>query len=308
MGMFFDQPCDVVPVQPGVVEDQFDAGPGFNKTSHSSSCASAPHVAFICFLFFVSFLTGCVTTDFGAKINVLSVQDEIRLGNQMATEIEKKEKPLDNPAIQAYVADIGKRLARVATRQDVTYRFTVIDAPKTINAFALPGGHMYIYTGLMKLCQNEAELAGVMAHEMGHVAAQHHGRMMTRQLGIALITQAALGKNPGLLAELLSQYAGAGISARYSRSDEDEADTLGMEFLFRAGYNPSGMITFMEKMMNMELKTGKAHPLPIFASHPPTEQRALHLRALEEKYPPDMRETSPVYADRYKENVLNKLQ
>lgn len=243
-------------------------------------------------------LAGCMTME-GGQFNMLSTDQEIELGKQFATEVERKEKILENAQVQAYAAQIGDRLARVSTRQGVPYSFKVIDAPSTVNAFALPGGNMYIYTGLMRLCDNEAELASVMAHEMGHVAAQHHGEALTRQYGYDLIMGVILGQKPGQTAQIVSGLLGQTVESRYSREQEREADALGMEFLFRAGYPPDAMISFMNKMLAEEQKRGGNQWLPIFASHPPTEERLQLLQGMLEKYPAEMRSGGTLNAERY---------
>ena len=264
--------------------------------------ARFPLPAFVLLLVFA----GCATVD-GNQYNALTTEDEIALGEEVAKQVEEKEKVLDDPALQAYVAGIGQRLARLSPRQDVEYRFQVIDNIETVNAFALPGGRMYIYTGLMKLCGNEGELAAVMAHEISHVASHHHGESMTRQqLGNA-VAAILLGKDPSALAEVGATLVGTGVFAKFSRQNEREADSMGMKILFQAGYTPDAMLSFMDKMMQEEQRKGGGHPLPIFSSHPATANRLLYLQELAAQYPEDMRRNSPVHAGRYKTNVLDKL-
>lgn len=250
-------------------------------------------------------LAGCATFE-GGPLNLLSTEQEVELGKQLAAEIEKQEKLLEDDEIQAYVGRTGGRLSRVSTRQDLENTFKVIDSPD-INAFALPGGNMYVYSGLMRLCGNEAELAAVVAHEMGHVAARHHGESMTRQYGYALIASVILGESPGTAAQLVAGLLGQAVTSRFSRENEREADALGIEFLFRAGYNPEAIITFMNKMLAEERKRGGAW-LPIFASHPPTQERLDLLHALLMSYPQETVRQSPVYAERYQKEVLAKLE
>lgn len=269
----------------------------------------------LCFLVAVFpclLLTGCMTMTAPdgsrAKLNLLSTEQEVELGRQVSAEVEKEEKLLADQDIQAYVRGIGERLARVSTRLDVQYTFKVIDAPDTVNAFALPGGFMYIYTGLMKICDNEAELASVMAHEMGHVAAHHHGESMTRQYGVELIRQVLLGQQPNAMVQLVADMLGTAGAMRFSRANEREADQLGMEFLFRAGYKPEAMVSFMYKLLEEERQRGGNVWLPIFSSHPPTEARLADLQALCQRYPQAMRDASPLYAERYHEQVLAKLR
>ena len=254
------------------------------------------------------FVTGCLALDGEPfRLNILSTPQEIQLGEQIAEQVEQKENVSTDAELQAYVTAIGERLALVATRQDVPYRFTVIDNPDTVNAFALPGGHIYLYTGLMKLCENEAELAAVMAHEIGHVAARHHGEAMTRQVGYNFLMQAVFGEDPGTLITLTSNFLGTGFMSYYSRENEREADALGMEFLFRAGYNPNAMLSFMHKLREEERRVG-ARPLPIFASHPPTQERLERLENLVQRYPLSARLEGPVYEERYREIVLSRFQ
>lgn len=252
---------------------------------------------------------GCVTPGEGPQLNQVSTAQEIEIGQKMSAEVEAKEKRLNNPAIQAYVRKIGERLAAQSPRQDVPYEFTVIDNPETVNAFALPGGHMYVYTGLMRICDNEAQLASVMAHEIGHVAAYHHGESLTRE---AILQQLLSGANSrSQMAQVMAKIAGAGAESWFSRTQEREADRRGMDFLFRAGYKPDAMVDFMRKMAQYEQEQGAgAQPrfLQFFASHPATAERVAYLDQLCQQYPVDIRNQSPTYADRYIKTVLNKLK
>lgn len=254
-----------------------------------------------------STLVGCAIFQ-NIQLNLLSTEQEIGLGQKVSAEIEKKEKLLENAAIQAYVRDIGQRLSAVSPRQDVQYTFKVIDAPDKVNAFALPGGFMYVYTGLMRTLENEAELAGVMAHEIGHVAGRHHGESMTRRFGYNFLMSIILGEDANALAELGSELLGAAGAMYYSRDNEREADQLGMSFLFEAGYKPEAMLTLMGKLSAEDGKRGGGRSLAIFASHPPTEERAQRLRALVEQYPKEVRDGRPLHAERYRQKVLDVLQ
>ncbi|MCD6288483.1 MAG: M48 family metalloprotease [Candidatus Hydrogenedentes bacterium] len=241
------------------------------------------------------------------KINLLSTQDEIELGDKLSAEIEKQETVLDDAAVQAYVRGIGDRLAALSPRQDVAYKFTVIDAPDKVNAFALPGGHMYVYTGLMLLCESEAELAGVMAHEIGHVAGHHHGESMTRQYGMNLIASILLGNDPGAVSKLAAQLATTAGAMYYSRENEREADATGMNLMVRAGYNPEGMVGFMKKLLDEERKHGGGPPLALFASHPPTAERVQRLTSLMAEYPQANHDPAALFADRYRREAPRPL-
>jgi len=251
-------------------------------------------------------LTGCATIR-SMEFNLISTEKEIQLGGQLSAEVEKQETVLDNVEMQAYVGEIGAGLARFATRQDIEYTFTVIDAPDKVNAFALPGGYMYIYTGLMKICDNEAELAGVMAHEIGHVSGYHHGESISRQYGYNLVMSIILGEDAGALAQLGAQIMGTAGAMFYSRENEREADSIGIDLLVRAGYNPGAMVGFMGKLLAEDRKRGGGRGLPIFASHPPTEERIERLRTLAAQYPQTLRDNAPFHTERYRQKVLDVL-
>ncbi|MBM3289349.1 MAG: peptidase M48 [Candidatus Hydrogenedentes bacterium] len=261
--------------------------------------------------------TGCITPTGGEQPNMLSTDEEIQIGRKMAEEVEKEEKRLDNPGVQAYVRGMGERIAAQSPRKDVPYEFTVIDNDEVINAFALPGGHMYVYTGLMKMCDNEAQLASVMAHEIAHVAAKHHGETLTRQYRYEALMNLVLGTDRTQAQQVLSQLAGAGFALTFSRAQETEADRLGMDFLFRAGYKPEAMVDFMRKLAQYEAEQGGGQQtsrpilsavMRLTASHPATTDRITNLDALVQTYPLELRNQSPTYFERYKKNALDVLQ
>lgn len=229
------------------------------------------------------------------------------MGAQLAEQVKQQEKVLQDAQIQQYIDEIGARLIAAAPRQDVTYQFEVIDAPDTVNAFALPGGYLYVYTGLLKLCENEAELASVMAHEIAHVAAHHHGESFTRQYGVQILSDLVLGDNPHTAARVAADLLGTGVMMRYSRDNEREADMLGMNMLVRAGYNPDGMVTFMRKLVAADQQSG-GRGLAIFASHPPSQERLQSLQYMANQYPLEMRQQANLNAQRYQQIVLSRLK
>lgn len=255
---------------------------------------------------------GCVTEGFDTAAlptrNRLSTQDEVKIGQQMAVQVEQQMPKLNDATVQGYVAEIGQRLAAQAPRKDVPYQFTVIQEPKEVNAFALPGGHLYVFTGLMRLASNEAELAGVMAHEIAHVAAYHHGEMLTRQYTANQLATVLLGQNPGVGAQILAQIAGQGVFAKFSRDNEVEADRMAMDMMYRAGYNPTAMITFMQKMIQLDQQQGGGGRLfALFASHPATPERMARLQALLAQYPQQTIAQMGVFPERYQQFVLARL-
>lgn len=215
----------------------------------------------------------------GCGFNLLTTQDEIALGNRIAADVERKAKLYDDPATVAYVQEIGSRIARVSDRQDVIYHYKVVDDHETVNAFALPGGWVYVYTGLLRLAANEAELAGVIAHETGHVAARHSAEHLSTAIGIDLLLGLALGQSPGLAAGLGSEVLkGVGFS-QMSQRDEHEADQLGLRYMKRAGYDPGAMVTFLRKL-DEQHKRRPSGLSQLFATHPLTEDRIARAAAL----------------------------
>src|SRR5690606_12528518 len=133
----------------------------------------------------------------------------------------------------------------------ITYRFTVIDEPRQVNAFALPGGHIYVYSGLIAAADSEAELAGVLGHEIGHVAERHAAQALGAQFGLQTLASLALGQNPSLIEQIAAGIAAQGYLSRHSRDAERESDSRGLQYLIAAGYDPTAMPAFFKKLERM---------------------------------------------------------
>jgi len=180
-------------------------------------------------------LTGCATFGTNAEKvaaeQLISTDQENQLGLQVKNELEQKEHIryiIDAPVV-GYVTDVANKVIAFGKkdRPDVQWQVHVIDDAKTVNAFATPGGYLYVYSGLLLAADNEAELAGVMAHETGHVVARHSARSMVTEYGLNAVTSMVLGQNPGLLGQIASGIATKGVLLSHSRSDETEADEYG---------------------------------------------------------------------------------
>lgn len=196
----------------------------------------------------------------------------------------------DDPALAAYVTAVGRRVASVSEAGDVPFTFTIIDSDD-VNAFALPGGYVYVTRGLLALANSEAELAGVLAHETGHVVAHHSAERYSRSIAVGLgsVILGALGTAAGLPAEAGDMIA-AGSQAylqSYSREQELEADMLGIRYLARAGYDPQAMAAFLKdleayaRFQSAQAGRGAAGEEPdIMASHPRTADRVGQARRL----------------------------
>lgn len=182
---------------------------------------------------------------------LMSEEQEISLGRQYSAEIIKEMPVYDDPALTKLVQSIGEQVAANSHRPELIYRFTVLDSPK-VNAFALPGGYIYITRGMLAYLNSEAELAAVLGHEIGHVTARHS----VRQHGTATMTGllgAVLSASTGIRGiGDLSQLAGTAIVRGYGREHELEADRLGAEYLARSGYDPDGMLQVVGVLKNQE--------------------------------------------------------
>jgi predicted Zn-dependent protease len=210
--------------------------------------------------------------DVDGGLNFYSLEKEIALGKQMADEVEKTSKIVDDPVISEYVNRIGQNLVRNSDAK-VPFTIKVIDSEE-VNAFALPGGFFFVNTGILDLAQSEAELAGVMAHEIAHVTARHGTRQATRGqvTNLATIPLIFLG---GWAGYGIRQAAGLAIPLtflKFSRGFEKEADFLGIQYLYAAGYDPTAMVQFFERLKAQEKKKPSSIG-KIFRSHPLTKDR-----------------------------------
>jgi beta-barrel assembly-enhancing protease len=210
--------------------------------------------------------------DVGKGINFYSIEKEIGLGKQMAQEVERQAKIVEDPIIAEYVNRIGQNLVRNSDAK-VPFTIKVIDAEE-INAFALPGGFFFVNTGILLNADNEAEMAGVMAHEIAHVAARHGTRQATRGdlVNYGSIPLIFLG---GWTGYAIRQGMGLAIPMgflSFSRGFEAEADMLGLEYMYKAGYDPTCFVDFFEKVQSQE-KRKPGTMSKVFSSHPPTDDR-----------------------------------
>jgi len=210
----------------------------------------------------------------------MTTQQEVAIGRQAAGQVERQMGLVRDPALEAYVSALGARLAALSPRQDVSYDFHVVDMAEA-NAFALPGGHIYVSRGLLALTNSEDELANVIGHEIGHVAARHHAQQQARaqEVGVlsALGTLAAGvlgGSQAAQAAGELGQVAGASYLAAYSRDQERQADEIGQTLAARGGWSPAGMGTFLDTLgKETALETGGKRNPSFLDTHPATPER-----------------------------------
>ena len=236
-----------------------------------------------CLILFV-FCLSCATV---SQLNLLTTDQEVEIGRQAANEIEREISIYRDPVVSAYVDSLGQALVGYSRRPDLKYTFKVVDTDQ-VNAFALPGGWLYVNRGLITTAENEAELAGVIGHEIGHVVGKHGARQISKQFGLAVLVELAVGsEDPSLARQIAGQFAalGAGLTLlKYSRDAEREADQLSVEETFSAGINPEGMATFFEKLM-AEQESELEGTSGWFSTHPASRERIANVRKQMRKLP-----------------------
>ncbi len=236
------------------------------------------------------------------EVTLLTVEQEKKIGEEEAKKVDQEMGLLADDALTAYVDTVGQRLAKESPRQDVAYQFHVVDMIEP-NAFALPGGYVYVTRGLLALLNTEDELAGVVGHEIGHVAARHTVQRVSRQGPFALITNLVSGVTGffvpivGDIVGGVGNFAQSLVFSPYSRSQESQADDVGQEMAAKAGWNPLGLATFLDTLGREEtlLSDGPRKP-SFFDSHPATPDRVKHTT----KHAKDLKQASrePISASR----------
>jgi predicted Zn-dependent protease len=232
----------------------------------------------------ILFLLACATAPYTGRSQVMLVdwRQELALGHQASQEIKKKARLSRNPRYVQRVQTVGRRIARVANMPQFRWEFNVIESPKK-NAFALPGGKVYFYTGMLDFIKTDEELATVMAHEIAHAIARHGAERMSTamlaEMGGAVASQALNLKTPGAQRAFAQAYglaANVGVILPYSRTQESEADRIGLILMAKAGYDPRAAIGFWQRMS----RSSRGSSVPVFLStHPTDAQRIANIQA-----------------------------
>lgn len=258
-----------------------------NRLSFSPS-GRVPRVASLLVLMaLVTVLPSCAVNPATGQANIVTMSEkrELEVGAEEHAKVLSSMPLVEDAKLTAYINEVGQRLAAVSDRPDLTFTFTVIDSPE-INAFALPGGYVYVNRGLLAYLNSEAELAAVIGHEIGHITARHAVQQQSRGAlarvasgvgGVVAAVATGSGYIGSQIMDVGSLWAQAGLSG-FGREHELEADTLGAEYLLRAGYDPQAVIKVVTVLKNQEdFNTKVANQQPsyhgLFATHPRNDTR-----------------------------------
>ncbi len=227
-------------------------------------------VRFVAAVLLTLTVTGCATI---RTINLFPDSKDVQLGKQFDEEIRKnpKEYPIlkDRPDVKEYVETIGRKILQsphIKYRNKFAYQFEIIHNDSVVNAFCTPGGYIYVYTGLLKFVDNEATLAGVLAHEIAHAECRHSTKQMSIQYGTSVLLSIALG-NSSQTTQTIAQLLQTGALLKYSREDEDEADEMSFKYLQATEYYPGAIKFYFEKVAGQRKGSTwerliSTHPLP----------------------------------------------
>ncbi len=221
-----------------------------------------------------------IATETAIADALISEEQERQLGEQVHAELERQGiRYVDDPVVLSFVDGIAGRILSIARKERSSpWHVHVVDDLNTVNAFATPGGHIYVYTGLLAAAGSEAEIAGVLAHEAGHVVARHSARQLVHAYGLQTVAALALGQDPSLLQQLGASLASTGVLLAHSRAAENEADAYAVRYASAAGYDPHGIAQFFEKLLQQSGRTPKV--LTWLSTHPATEDRIANVNRM----------------------------
>jgi beta-barrel assembly-enhancing protease len=219
-------------------------------------------------------LAGALSLGSGCAPSI-STQQEVQLGDEYAAQLARELPLVQDRAIVNYINSLGNQIAQRADPRGLQYNFYVVNAPE-VNAFAVPGGHIYVNRGLIERAANMSELAGVLAHEIGHVVHRHSveqiQRAQTAETGLAVVYGILLGRAPSGVEQIGTQVIGSAVFAGYSRDAEREADNAAIQFLMASGIHPGGLVTMFETLM-AESQRSPGSVEQWFSTHPTTQER-----------------------------------
>jgi beta-barrel assembly-enhancing protease len=254
------------------------------------------------------------------SLNIFPVQQDVGLGTQFANELQSSPKdypPYDNPKLKEYITvNILQPILQspaIQYKSVFNYELDFVKNDSLLNAFAIPGGHIYVYTGLLKYLDSEAALAGVLAHEIAHAEKRHATSRMTKAYGIAMIQNLVLGNNASETSQLIAGALGQGVILKNSRDDEDQSDEFSIQYLRSTKYYPGAVKFFFEKMRDDgKIERGGSGIAVFLSTHPdPIERIASaesRIKALGLENKTYKSTGAGIFKTEYKKNILDKLK
>jgi len=256
-------------------------------------------IPFLIILFLSPFLLQCVTNPATKKKDfiIISEAQEIAIGARADKEVLDEYGLYDEPKLQNYIDEIGQKVANVSDRKNLRYFFTIVDSPE-VNAFALPGGYIYVTRGILALINSEAELAGVLGHEIGHVCARHSAKQISQAMGYQSIICLASIAYPQLRQwSQITDIIFGTIQNGFGRQYEFQSDSLGQDYAFRAGYDPAQTASFLVTLKRDEKQSSSFHGF--FATHPETTDRIKRATAHAEELKSSEKKDLKILDDKY---------
>ncbi|MEJ2649764.1 MAG: M48 family metallopeptidase [Sedimentisphaerales bacterium] len=228
------------------------------------------HFILLC-CFTISVCVGCAVNPVTGKreLMLVSESEDLEIGQKYAPEITKElGGEIPNEALQSYINSLGQKIAAVSDRPDWTYHYTAVN-DNSVNAFALPGGYIFITRGLLDKLQNESQLAAILSHETVHVVARDTANVMSNEIGINILLSAVTSEETSDTVLTVANLSKQIIGLKYSRQDEKEADLGGLRYMVRAGYDPHGMLETMKILDSLQ----QGSVIDFFSTHPSPENR-----------------------------------
>jgi beta-barrel assembly-enhancing protease len=216
----------------------------------------------------ITVIAGCGT---GGGFNLISLEEEWALGRQLEADIARQMQIVRDPAANAYINSMGQQMVSRTSLGNLPWNFHIVRSDE-INAFNIPGGHVYVTTGLIRAARQASSPPGVMGHEIAHGVERHATQQMSRAYGLSMLAGVVLGQNPAIYQQILAQIIGTGAMASFSRDMEREADDLGVQMMAQSGYHPRGMVQMFQTLIaGRQASPGAVEKF--FSTHPLTESR-----------------------------------
>ena len=248
--------------------------------------------------------TGCSVNPITGQPELMLVSEsqDLEIGLKYSPEIEKQlGGKINDAGLQAYIDNVGQKIAAICHRPEWEFHFAAVD-DESVNAFALPGGYVYITKGLLRNLQTEAQLAAILGHETIHIVARDTANMMSNQIGMNLLLSAVTSEETSETVMTVANLTKQIIALRYSRKDEYEADLGGLDYMVQAGYDPHGMVETMQMLQEQQ----KVRPIEFLTTHPSPENRLGYLREkIQTQY--SNFTNNRVGKEDYQRNVLNRI-